>query len=440
MAGYAAGSLPCIEYKDTAHLVLGDRHDQIASATLRGYSYRTRHHILCDSLVKYITRARASHTLRLQGTHTRIKSLFGRNKSTYWCLIRTQSAKTIEIMPFHLENKINDVYQSSTATLKCVEAGPSELSAVALDVRHLSETIKLLADATDPSIALFDMATREQASELWSALEACDRNLTNIRSIWTSFAHLDWQEKSQFATDACLSAGGFRYLQSKLVSYATTLKNLLVSFKVSSTALNWPPNLDVLGNIQAELLAEGVQVYHLQNRHDEIKAYIRSLAIGEFDEPFPASISRVPPTPSHSPPMSVIPERQLSATTMPHSRHVTELADQFASLFEPRAIRRPSLVGIIVDSASPKQMSESTAMAETKRNDSIASTYPAAPARRDSMDPTAISLVSRLSAAMADMALSVGLQSKPHSSRPPPERSSSAVFRGLANEERATGD
>ena len=125
-------------------------------------------------------------------------------------------------MPFHLECKINDVYRSSTATLRCVDEGPSELSAVALDVRHLSETIALFADATNPSVALFDMATREQASELWSALEACDLNLTNIRSIWTSFGQLDWQERSQFAADASLSAGGFRYLQSKLVSYATT--------------------------------------------------------------------------------------------------------------------------------------------------------------------------------------------------------------------------
>jgi hypothetical protein len=343
-------------------------------------------------------------------------------------------------MPFHLENKINDVYRSSTATLKCVEEGPTELSAVALDIRHLSETIRLLADATEPSVALFDMVTREQASELWSALEACDRNLTNIRSIWTSFAHLDWQEKSQFAADACLSAGGFRYLQSKLVSYATTLKSLLVSFKVSSTTLNWPPNLDVLGNIQAELLAEGVQVDHLQNRHDEIKAYIRSLAIGEGDETFHSSISRVSPPPGYSPPMSVITERQNTTTIMSSSRHVTELAEQFSSLFEPRAIRRPSLVGIIIDSASPKQTSEKTGMTETKRRGSTPSTWPAAHARRDSMDPTATSLVSRLSTAMANMAFSVSLQSKPHSSRPPPGRSSSAVFRGLANEERATGD
>ncbi|KAI4854044.1 hypothetical protein E4T44_00447 [Aureobasidium sp. EXF-8845] len=336
-------------------------------------------------------------------------------------------------MPFHLENKINDVYGSSTATLRCVEEGPPELSAVALDVRHLSETIALLSDATSPSVALFDMATREQASELWSALEACDRNLTNIRSIWTSFAHLDWQEKSQFVADTSLSTGGLRYLQSKLVSYATTLKTLMVSFRASSTALNWPPNLDVLGSIQAELLAEGVQVDHLQSRHDEIKAYIRSLAVGEVDEPLFANISRVSSPPSHSPQMSRIPETQPIAIAVPYSRHVTELADRFSSLFEPRAIRRPSLVGII-DDASPKQMSEKL------RSGSIHSIQPAAPARRDSMDPTATSLVSRLSTAMANLAFSVSLQNKPHSSRPPSQRSSSAVFRGLANEERAMGD
>jgi hypothetical protein len=336
-------------------------------------------------------------------------------------------------MPFHLENKINDVYRSSIATLRCVEEGPPELSAVALDVRHLSETIALLSDATSPSVALFDMATREQASELWSALEACDRNLTNIQSIWTSFAHLDWQERSQFAADASLSIGGFRYLQSKLVSYATTLKSLLVSFKASSTALNWPPNLDVLGNIQAELLAEGVQVDHLQSRHNEIKAYIRSLAVGEVDETCSASVSRAPPPPSYSPPMSMILETQPLATAVPSSRHVTELADRFSSLFEPRAIRRPSLVSII-DSASPKQISEKS------RSNSTPSPNHAAPARRDSMDPAASSLVSRLSTAMANIAFSVSLQTKPHSSRPPSQRSSSAVFRGLANEERATGD
>jgi hypothetical protein len=343
-------------------------------------------------------------------------------------------------MPFHLESKINEVYRSSTATLRCVEEGPSELSAVALDVRHLTETIALFADATNPSVALFDMATREQASELWSALEACDRNLTNIRSIWKSFARLDWQEKSQFATDASLSTGGFRYLQSKLVSYATTLKSLLVSLKVSSTALNWPPNLDVLGNIQAELLAEGVQVDHLQNRQDEIKAYIRSLAIGEVSEPLHANISPDLPHTSYSPWMSVIPERRNSAATMPSSRHVTELVDQFSSLFEPRAIRRPSLVGIVVDSTSQKQSSEKAVTTEAKRRGSMPSKCPGLPARKDSMDPAAASLVSRLSTAMANMAFSVSLQNKPYSSRPPPLRSSSAVFRGLANEERATGD
>jgi hypothetical protein len=343
-------------------------------------------------------------------------------------------------MPFHLEDKINDVYSSSTATLKCVETGPSELSTVALDVRHLSETIKLLADATDPSVALFDMATREQASELWSALEACDRNLTNIRSIWTSFTQLDWQEKSQFAANAFLSTGGFRYLQSKLVSYATTLRSLLVSFKVSSTALNWPPNLDVLGDIQAELLAEGVHVDHLQNRHEEIKAYIRSLAIGAIDEPFHVSISRSPSPPTYSPTLATMPESSSPVITTPSSRYVTELADQFSALFEPRAIRRPSLVSIIIDSASPKQTSEKLAMTDPKRRGSTSSAYPTTPARRDSMDPTATSLVSRLSTAMANIAFSVSLQSKPHSSRPPPGRSSSAVFRGLANEERATGD
>lgn len=343
-------------------------------------------------------------------------------------------------MPFRLESKINDVYRSSTTTLRCVEEGPSELSAVALNVRHLSETIALFTDATNPSVALFDMATREQASELWSALEACDRNLTNIRSIWTSFAQLDWQERSQFAADASLSTGGFRYLQSKLVSYATTLKSLLVSFKVSSTTLNWPPNLDVLGNIQAELLAEGVQIDHLQNRHDEIKAYIRSLAVGEVGEPCHASVRPDLPQTSPLPPMSVIPERKSPAMTMPSSRHVTGLVDQFSSLFEPRAMRRPSLVGVIVDDNTPKQLLEKVTMTENKGRESTASMIPAPPARKDSMDPNATSLVSRLSTAMANMAFSVSLQNKPYSSRPPPPRSSSAVFRGLANEERATGD
>lgn len=346
---------------------------------------------------------------------------------------QVRAAKTLDVMPFHLENKINDVYRSSTAVLNCVEDGPSELSAVALDVRHLSETIALLVDATSPSVALFDMATREQASELWSALEACDRNLTNIRRIWASFARLDLQERSQFAADASLSTGGVRYLQSKLVSYATTLKSLLVSFKASSTALNWPPNLDVLGNIQAELLAEGVQIDHLQNRHDEIKAYIRSVAVGEVDERYPTSVGRAPPPPSYSPPMFVIPEIQPLATAVPSSRYVTELADCFSSLFEPRAIRRPSLVSVI-DNASPKQISEKP------RSGSTPSQNLAVPARRDSIDPTATSLVSRLSTAMANMAFSVSLQNNPHSSRPPPQQSSSAVFRGLANEERATGD
>ncbi|KEQ76412.1 hypothetical protein M436DRAFT_78167 [Aureobasidium namibiae CBS 147.97] len=343
-------------------------------------------------------------------------------------------------MPFHLESRINDVYRSSTATLRCVEEGPSELSAVALDVRHLSETIALFADATNPSVALFDMATREQASELWSALEACDRNLTNIRSIWTSFAQLDWQERSLFVADASLSKGGLRYLQSKLVSYATTLKSLLVSFKVSSTTLNWPPNLDVLGNIQAELLAEGVQIDHLQNRHNEIKAYVRSLAVGEVGVPLHASFRSDPPQTSGPPPMFAKSERRSSATTMPTSRHVTDLVDQFSSLFEPRAMRRPWLVGIIIADNLPEQLTEKAAVIETKRRASVPSTYPAAVARKDSMVPTATSFVSRLSTAMANMAFSVSLQNKPYSSRPPPPRSSSAVFRGLANEERATGD
>ncbi|KAI4716708.1 hypothetical protein E4T48_07102 [Aureobasidium sp. EXF-10727] len=334
-------------------------------------------------------------------------------------------------MPFYLENKIDDVHRSSRATLRCVEEGPSELSTIALDIRHLMEAIELLADATDPSIALFDMATREQASELWSALEACDRNLINIRSIWTSFVRLDWQEQLQFSTEACLSTGGLRYLQSKIVSYSTTLKNLFVSFKVSSTTLNWPPNLDVLGSIQAELLAEGVQVDHLQSRHDEIKAYIRSLAVGDVVQPL--RVDQETPPRRYSLQLPAMPEEKLSATTPPPRRHVSNLAEQFSSLFEPRALRRPSLVGTFVDDTMLLPISEYPMTTKSCQ-------HPAAPTRKDSLDPTAVSLVSRLSSAMANMAFSVSLQNRPRSSRPPPQRSSSAVFRGLANEERATGD
>ncbi|CAD0112308.1 unnamed protein product [Aureobasidium uvarum] len=340
-------------------------------------------------------------------------------------------------MPFYLENKIDDVYRSSRATLRCVEEGPSELSTISLDVRHLMETIWLLVDATEPSIALFDMATREQASEVWSALEACERNLINIRSIWSSFARFDWQEQSQFTTEACLSTGGLRYLQSKLVSYSTTLKSLLVGFKVSSTTLNWPPNLDVLGSIQTELLAEGVQVDHLHNRHDEIKAYIRSLAVGEVVEPLHVD---QPPPRRYSLPSPAIAEDQVSITAPPPRRHVSSLAEQFSSLFEPRALRRPSLVETFIDDTMLLPISEHVTMTESKLGESNSSKYSGAPIRKDSLDPTATSLVSRLSSAMANMAFSVSLQNKPRSSRPPPQRSSSAVFRGLANEERATGE
>ncbi|KAG9853852.1 hypothetical protein KCU98_g3808, partial [Aureobasidium melanogenum] len=282
------------------------------------------------------------------------------------------------------------------------------------------------------------MATREQASELWSALEACDHSLSNVRRIWTSFVQLDEAEQRQFTEEACLSTGGFRYLQSKLVSYSTTLKSLLVDFKVSSTALNWPPNLDVLGTIQAELLAEGVQVDHLQDRRDEIKAYIRSLAVSKVETPVcagqeTACSCRAPP-PSSTAWKSVLVSSSLS------QRHVTDLANQFSSLFEPQALHWPSLVGTAIDSTAPKLLSEKTAIAAVKQEQLLPYKHSTTPFRKDSMDPNAASLVSRLSNAMANMALSVSLQNKPHSSRPPPQRSSSAVFRGLGNEERATGD
>lgn len=340
-------------------------------------------------------------------------------------------------MPFYLENKIVDVHRNSRATVRCVEGGPFELRTVAADVKYLSETIGLLAGATAPSVALFEMATREQASELWSALEACDRNFINIRNIWTSFAQLDEVEQSQFAAETCLATGGFRYLQSKLMSYSTTLKNSLVDFKVSSTALNWPPNLDVLGTIQAELLAEGVQVDHLQGRRDEIKAYVRSLAIGEVATSVcdngGTAFSRSPTLP----PAVGIP---ITAAITPSHRRVTDLANQFSLLFEPQALLRPSLNGALVDSAAPQVVSEKATLTNMKQEQLLSHKYSAAPLRKDSMDLTATSLVSRLSNAMANMSFSVSLQNKPHSSRPPPQRSSSAVFRGLGNEERATGE
>ncbi|KAG9962125.1 hypothetical protein KCU61_g4918, partial [Aureobasidium melanogenum] len=279
------------------------------------------------------------------------------------------------------------------------------------------------------------MATREQASELWSALEACDHSLSNVRSIWTSFAQLDEAEQCTFTEEASLSTGGFRYLQSKLVSYATTLKSLLVDFKVSSTALNWPPSLDVLGTIQAELLAEGVQVDHLQDRRDEIKAYIRSLATSKVETsvcagPETACACRAPPPTSAA-------WKSVPVSSSPSQRHVTDLANQFSSLFEPQVLHRPSLA---IEYAAPKSLSEKTAIAAVKQDQLLYDKHSAAPLRKDSMNPNAVSLVSRLSNAMANMAFSVSLQNKPHSSRPPPQRSSSAVFRGLGNEERATGD
>ncbi|KAG9697819.1 hypothetical protein KCU76_g2719, partial [Aureobasidium melanogenum] len=341
-------------------------------------------------------------------------------------------------MPLYLENKIVDVHRSSKATVKCVEEGPLELRTIAPNVSYLSETIGLLADATAPSVALFEMATREQASELWSVLEACEHSLFNVRSIWTSFAQLDQVEQCQFTEKACLATGGLRYLQSKLVNNSTALKNLLVDFKISSTALNWPPNLDVLGSIQAELLAEGVQVDHLQDRHDEIKAYIRSLAIGEVSTSVglgqETTYSRL--SPLFPPPAGTA----VTTAIFPTRRHVTDLANQFASLFEPTALRRSSLGSADSNIASPNLPSEKLTVADIKQEQLLSYKHSVTPLRKDSMDPTAASLVSRLSNAMAHMAFSVSLQNKPHSSRPPPHRTSSAVFRGLGNEERATGD
>lgn len=341
-------------------------------------------------------------------------------------------------MPFYLENKIVDVHRSSRATVRCVEDGRVELKMIAPDVSYLSETIGLLVEATAPSVALFDMATREQASELWTALEACDHSLANIRRIWTSFAQLDKVEQSQFVTETCLATGGLRYLQSKLVNCSTTLKNSLVDFKVSSTALNWPPNLDVLGTIQAELLAEGVHIDHLQNRHDEIKACIRSLAIGEAgisayaDQETECSNRTQPPAPAAG--------KLVAAISPPSHRRVTDLADQFSSLFDPQTLRRPSLSGAIIERAAPNLPSEKVVASDPKQEQLLSYKTTATPLRKDSMDPSAASLVSRLSNAMANMAFSVSLHAKPPSSRPPPQRSSSAVFRGLGNEERATGD
>ncbi|KAK6001261.1 hypothetical protein QM012_002592 [Aureobasidium pullulans] len=282
------------------------------------------------------------------------------------------------------------------------------------------------------------MATREQASDLWSALEACDHNLATIRHIWTSFAQLDRIQQSEFAAETCLMTGGLRYLQSKLLNYSTTLKSLLVDFKISSTALNWPPSLDVLGSIQAELLAEGVQVDHLQNRHDEIKAYIRSLAIGENGTS--VSAGQETTCSCSAPPPALAARRSEAASSSPSHRHVTDLAEQFSSLFEPRALRRPSLSGAVIESAAPNLPPETMAVSDIKQEQLLSYKKTLTPLRKDSMDPSSASLVSRLSNAMANMAFSVKLQNRPSTIRPPPQRSSSAVFRGLGNEERATGD
>ncbi|KAI5271064.1 hypothetical protein E4T47_05606 [Aureobasidium subglaciale] len=340
-------------------------------------------------------------------------------------------------MPHHLECKINEVYQNSALALKCVEKGPFELAAISHDLGHLSETLKLLADSTNPSVALFDMATREQASELWSALEACDRNISNIRSIWTSYAELDWKAQSEFVAEASLSTGGTHYLQSKIIAFSSALKGLLVDFKILSAALNWPPSIDVLGQIQVELLAEGILVDHLKARHDEIKAYIRSLAIGEqFDTTVPHIASRLS--------LSAISESPMCAQ-LP-SRQVTDMADQFSTLFEPRALRRPSLAKIIV-SGAPMPLPPTSLPTSEKKPPSrpqpprmSPSLCFSAPARADTKSSIAPSLVSQLSEAITSIAFCLDVQNKSRVTRPLPQRSSSAVFRGLANEERATGD
>jgi len=55
--------------------VLGDRHDQIASALTRAHRDRTRHHILCDSSVDYIVREYERLTpFHLQDIHTEVES------------------------------------------------------------------------------------------------------------------------------------------------------------------------------------------------------------------------------------------------------------------------------------------------------------------------------------------------------------------------------
>ncbi|KAI5244651.1 hypothetical protein E4T43_03606 [Aureobasidium subglaciale] len=336
-------------------------------------------------------------------------------------------------MPYHLECKINEVYQNSALTLECVGKGPSELAAISHDLRHLSETLKLLADSTNPSVALFDMATREQASELWSALEACDCNLSNMRSIWTSYAELDWMAQSQFAAEAC----GTRHLQSKIITFSSTLKGLLVDSKTLSTALNRPPSIDVLGQIQVELLAEGIQVDHLQACRDEIKAYIRSLAIGEH---FHATISHT------APPLSLSAIFESPMCAQPPSRQVAGLADQFSTLFELRALHRPSLAKIIV-SGAPIPLPPTSLPTGEKKSPSRPQpprTSPSlcfsAPARADTKSSIAPSLVSQLSTAITSIAFCLDVQKKSRVTRPPRQRSSSAVFRGLANEERATGD
>lgn len=338
-------------------------------------------------------------------------------------------------MLFDLEQKIVDVCQQSWTALRCLERGPWEVQNLSTDVRHLSETLQLLLDGTGPSATVFQMATKEQTQELWTALDACQRNLMGIRSITHSLDELSPEERKQFVVDASLLEGGSHYLRAKIIGYSTTLKDLFVSFKLSSTSLNWPPSIDFLGQIQAELLTEGVQVAHLEPHRSEIKDYVRSLAVREDSYPNQSDRNDQEPPKSGSPitPMSSTTNSPVSGSLSPPRSQVTSLVDQFSTLFEPGALR------CTTPSKSPAEGIRPKTPTTKPEISYISQRIPGFPARKDSMDPATVSFTSRFTAAMTSIPFSIKF-SKVHGVRPPPQRSSSAVFRGLADEERATGD
>lgn len=323
------------------------------------------------------------------------------------------------------------VFQQSQSTEDTIEKGALELRSLLTEVRRLSGTLRLLLDESRSSSFSFVMAAMDQDPQLCATLVACGYHLSSLQRFCRLFERLQVDDRVLFMDRSNSSCGGCKRLQARINHYTAILERPLESREYSLKALNHPPALDVLGQIQSELLSEGVPLESLEQHHDQIKDYVRHLAMAGAKaggDP----ITNVEALTRRTAKLTTTKE---TATELDHRQaRVANLVTQFSALFttDPQCTAEPPNLNAMIF--------QSELVIDSMQIDDPRSPILEYPSRKDSVDPLGTLIAAKISTAISNVALSINLHSQIYNARPPPKRSSSAVFRGLADEERATGE